>query len=662
MATRAQLHRSPFIVHRSSFSFRTDYMATRPLLQQLILMFVLFSISRSLPAQEPILVPAAYANLWFDSLGVLRGKGTDGKEIVLTRKDAKYTQKGVRPRISADPEGLRMLFPSRKLRGGILTYGLIPYGQHTFPTAVLRFTAAIDSSGVAFLNIRKDLKEGYDHTGWLKTGFGVIGYRLTAADGLIVHEGKVAFASTQDKIEPRPTVLRGPFVSCQSHNSVVIWYETSVPVFTQVKTDKAGYEFISNTRQTRHECTLTGLTPDTEYQYTVRCDSNLLPFKFRTAPAPGSHTPFSFAYASDSRSGYGGGERNLYGTNAQIMSRIGALAVREGAAFVQFTGDQADGYLSDPDEMTLQNVNWIHAVEPYWHYLPFNVGMGNHESVGWYSADHKNVAIDGFPYETHSGEAVFANMFVNPMNGPQSEDGSKYDPDPYKRGDFPSYSENVFHYEYGNTAMIVLNSNYWFAPTLRKTRPIGGNLHGYVMDEQMRWLQKTLEEYERDSTIDHVFVTIHTPPFPNGGHRHDCMWYNGDNTHRPWIAGKPVDKGIIERRDELLELCANRSEKVVGFLCGDEHNYNRMLMAEETPRYPEDWDKPRLILKRPIWQIINGAAGAPFYGQQELPWSAAVKGFSVQNALCIFDISGKQVRMRVINPDTLEEIDSVDLR
>jgi len=66
----------------------------------------------------------------------------------------------------------------------------------------------------------------------------------------------------------------------------------------------------------------------------VRCDSAVLPFRFRTAPAPGSRQPFSFAYASDSRSGYGGGERNIYGTNAQIMGRIGALACRENAAFV----------------------------------------------------------------------------------------------------------------------------------------------------------------------------------------------------------------------------------------------------------------------------------------------------------------------------------------
>ncbi|MCY7328002.1 MAG: fibronectin type III domain-containing protein, partial [Saprospiraceae bacterium] len=125
----------------------------------------------------------------------------------------------------------------------------------------------------------------------------------------MIYEGKQAFALTPESIAPRPTVLRGPFVSCQTHTSAVIWYETSAPVFTRINTDKAEDEYFSRNRQTHHEVTLSGLLPDTGYQYTVRCDSAVLPFRFRTAPAPGSRQPFSFAYASDSRSGYGGGER-----------------------------------------------------------------------------------------------------------------------------------------------------------------------------------------------------------------------------------------------------------------------------------------------------------------------------------------------------------------
>ncbi len=617
----------------------------------------------SLSFAQPSAVPAAYGPLRIDADGTLVSTSPNHPSIRLRRKEATYTLSNVTPTVRGDMEGLRFIFSAQHLRKGRLTYGLIPYHQHRYPTAVLRFETNIDSStGEAFLPLKKHLEKGYDHIGALKRGFGVLGYRLTDAKGLIIYEGKQAFAYTERGFEPRPTILRGPFVSRLKHNQAVIWYETSEPVFTTIKTDHAEDTFFSRTRHLRHEVVLTNLVPETEYGYTVSCDSAHLRFHFRTPPPPGARTPFTFAYASDSRSGYGGGERDIYGTNAQIMARIGALSAKENAVFVQFTGDLVNGYVSEPDEMRLQLVNWIHAVEPFWHYLPFYVGMGNHESLGWYSDSLRWIVADGFPYDTHSAEAIFAEVFVHELNGPQSEDGSLYDPDPYRRGDFPSYRENVYHYRYGNTAVVVLNSDYWYAPLLSRTRYIGGNLHGYLMDEQMRWLKAILADMEADSTLDHIFITVHTPPFPNGGHVRDCMWYGGNNEHRPYIAGKPVEKGIIERRDELLDLCANQSSKVVGFLCGDEHNYNRMRIEEAMPRYPEKWDKPRLTLRRPLWQIINGAAGAPFYGQEPTPWSAWVEGFSVQNALCLFDIDGPHIRMRVVNPDTLEEIDRVDIR
>lgn len=622
------------------------------------LIFLLLPTMTALTAQNKLRVPKVYAQLQYDSEGILRGVDKNGKTMILEHDKARFTLSSVTPKSTAHKNGLTLQFDSPNLRGGKVTYGLIPYGKHTYPTPVYRFDALIDStSQTAFLNIRQDLRDGFDHTGWLQSGFGVIGYRLTDAKGTIIYEGKQSFGVKGDSIVPRPTILRGPFLSQQTSHQMVMWYETSEPVFSDVKIEGTNIQFSSATRQKRHECTITQLQPNTNYRYTIRCDSSEMTYSMRTAPNNEAKTAFSFAYASDSRSGYGGGERNIYGANVKIMERIGALAHHKGAAFLQFTGDLASGYLNHPDEMNLQLTNWIHAVEPYWHYLPFHVGMGNHESVGWKAQGGASVLVDGFPYETHSGEAVFNKMFLNPLNGPQSEDGAIYDPDPTQDNDFPSYQGNVYHYRYGNTAMIVLNSNYWFAPSLPNILHIGGNLHGYVMDQQLKWLHTTLETFEKDNTLDHVFVTIHTPPFPNGGHRGDCMWYDGNNAKRPYVAGKPVNKGIIERRDEILDLCANRSTKVIGFLCGDEHNYNRMIIDDNTPRYPENWTLPRLKLRRPLWQVINGAAGAPFYAQQQTPWSAFVKGFTVQNALCFFDIDGKKVSIRVFNPDTLELID-----
>lgn len=339
------------------------------------------------------------------------------------------------------------------------------------------------------------------------------------------------------------------------------------------------------------------------------------------------------------------------------------LAASQGSSFFQFTGDMINGYSSSIGKTNLEFANWKKAVEPVWHYIPFNVGPGNHEALvnNFDDGSKYGISVDKFPFNTESAEKTFSNNFVNPQNGPQSEDGAYYDPDVSKL-DFPKYGETVFYYTHGNIAMIVLNSNYWYAPSTYMISKIGGNPHGYIMDNQIRWLEEKIEMFNNDSNIDHVFVTIHTPAFPNGGHANDDMWYNGDNRIRPTVAGTPVKKGIIERRDEFLNIMINKSNKVIALLCGDEHNYSRMKITNKTPIYPEGYKGKRLKVSRPFWQITNGSAGAPYYGQQQLPWSESVEKFSTQYALMLFDINGQNVSLRVINPDTLEEIEIIDLK
>jgi 3',5'-cyclic AMP phosphodiesterase CpdA len=289
--------------------------------------------------------------------------------------------------------------------------------------------------------------------------------------------------------------------------------------------------------------------------------------------------------------------------------------------------------------------------------------MGNHEALNvvFPVGSRWGTAIDKFPWTTSSAEAVFAGNFVNPVSDLKSEDGSKYDPDRYSQ-DFPSYKETVYSYKYGNTAIIVLNSNYWYAPLLDHYPQTSGNLHGYIMDNQLKWLEKELNKFEKDEKIKHVFVTIHTPAFPNGGHSTDDMWYSGNNIYRPVVAGKEVEKGIIQRRDDFLNIIINKSKKVAALLTGDEHNYCRLLINDEMKRYPKNYSYDKLKLERSIYQINNGAAGAPYYAQENLPWSEYTKGFTTQNALVIISVKGDKISVKVVNPDTLEIIENYDIR
>ena len=620
------------------------------------LILVLFTGLGCIHAQQNDEIPAVYSKISFDEAGNLNLQVKDNTYFAYISPPL-YTLQQVYGKPVGTENGLIFDFGALE---GTLTYGLIPYGKAPHPEPVFRFTRPI-VNGKAEIDIPTDFSYPYDFVGWKETGFLTIGYRLQDKEGMIIYDGEVSLAGT-GPFEVVAAIAEGPFINGLTDTGAVVWCRTTLPVKAQLEVN--GQLLSDQQAVTHHEWAIEGLEPATEYSYTVKYGGQEQQYHFRTAQKAGSREPFVFAYTSDSRHATGGGERKIYGANAYIMKKMAAMAHAHGAAFLQFTGDMINGYLSDNEEQQLQYTNWKKAVEPFWHYMPINTGMGNHEALGYMfldTAGRMRAFIDGFPFDSFSAEASFAEAFVNPVSDLVSEDGSMYDPDPDSQ-DFPSYSENVYTYTYGNVGMIVLNSDYWYAPTLNQFPFTSGGLHGYIMDMQLEWLRKTVAMYEQDSLIDHVFVTQHTPAFPNGGHSRDDMWYSGNNQYRPFINGRPVAKGIIERRDEYLDILINESTKVLAILTGDEHNYNWLKLSPEVPIYPEIWPLEKLNVSRPIYQINNGAAGAPYYAQEILPWSDFTQSFSVENALCLFYVDGSTVKMRVLNPDTLNEIDSLTLR
>jgi len=543
---------------------------------------------------------------------------------------------------------------------GTLMFGFIPYGDSRHPMPVYFRNSTPITEGLATIDITGQLKGRYDMIGWEQSKMGTLGYRVVSEQGQFLYDGIISFTGN-GPFEISTTMVEGPFVNLLTDSSAVVSFTLNKVDAAVVRVGDTRYE---SPATLVHEVVIDQLNPETEYPYSINLGGRSFEFEFRTAPEPGARKPFMFSYASDSRSGNGGGERDLWGANFYIMKRIMALNMQRGAAFMQFTGDLINGYLTNVEETNTQYANWKRAIQPFAHYFPVYAAMGNHEALNrqFYSReDRVLISVDRFPYSTESAEAVFAANFVNPLNGPQSEDGASYDPDP-DNTDFPSYQENVFYYTYDNVAMVVLNSDYWYSPTSNNIQFVGGGLHGYIMDQQLEWLAQVLDSLEEDANIDHVFITQHTPMFPNGGHVADDMWYNGDNTWRPYVAGIPLEKGIIERRDQILDLLVNKSTKVIAVLTGDEHNYARTEIGPETIIYPEAYQPEKIALTRTIYQINNGAAGAPYYAQEETPWTPFVNGFTTQNALVFLKVDGKQINMEVINPDTLEKFDELKLR
>jgi hypothetical protein len=97
-------------------------------------------------------------------------------------------------------------------------------------------------------------------------------------------------------------------------------------------------------------------------------------------------------------------------------------------------------------------------------------------------------------------------------------------------------------------------------------------------------------------------------------------------------------------------------------MTGDEHNFAVTEIGPDMPRYPDSYKPEPVPLARTIFQINNGAAGAPYYAKEKTPWSDWVEGFTTQNALVLIHVNGGSVVMEVLNPDTLEEIYTLNLR
>ncbi|MEE8341879.1 MAG: metallophosphoesterase [Candidatus Neomarinimicrobiota bacterium] len=611
----------------------------------------------SIYAQEKFAIPKSYANLSYDSTGTLIFTANDGT----IRPSVVYTDNNSLSSLRSIPVGTKtsIEFDFRNSdMSGWLYYGQIQTAdiKHSYPMYFHR-RSRIDS-GKTEINIIENLAGLFDITGWEKSKLIRLGYRIVNDAGDMLYDGKI-LVSANDTFKVVPSIIEGPFVNLLTHHGATISFVTSVPIKTEIIID--GDVFGESVPSTHHEIMIDKLKADKDHEYTIHYGEYQDTYSFHTAPKPGSRKPFTFAYASDGRGNAGGGERDIKGTNAYIIKRIAVLSSYKNARFFQFTGDMIDGYDTSMESMQLEYANWKRVIEPFAHYIPFVTGMGNHEGYWYYFRNGKKVSkIDQFPFMERSAEVLYAKNFVNPVQGPFSEDGAAYDPDPNSI-DFPPYAETIFHYIYDNVAIIVLNADYWLSTTIAWNAEHGGNLHGYIMDNQLDWLRSTLQKLENNDDIDHVFVTQHTPVFPNGGHLDDDMWWNGDNSKRPYVAGKPVAKGIIENRDEYLDIIMNNSSKVLAVLTSDEHNYHRMHLTADTPIYPENYDKPKLTKYRPLTFITNGTAGAPYYGREMSPWADWVDKFSSQYAVVFIHVDGKKVWCEVINPDTMELIETFTL-
>ncbi|MCD8538586.1 MAG: metallophosphoesterase family protein [Leadbetterella sp.] len=542
--------------------------------------------------------------------------------------DMRHEPKGVE-------NGIELDFKLPNLDGSI-AYGHIMENR---PYPVIDYVAkrVPIKGGKAVLDIKTNMGGNNDFYLVARSGKGLIGYRVMNSEGIAIYEGRVAFEG-KGPYKVVPTIVEGPNINVLTETGCIISYDTHVSIKTALEVNGKVIEDAAPSMH--HELEVKGLKPNTVYQYTIKYGNRTFTNSFRTALPAGSQAPFTFGYVSATRSSNGNGDAPNLFVNSESLQKIMAVGAFHKMAYLQTAGDITMGNNASADGHLLDYSNWKKAVEPWRHSIPVYTAMGNHENVYrtfYDSTAKKMVRFANFPYSEGS-EATHAKAFVNPANGPVSEDGAIYDPNPNEM-DFPGYKETVYSYTYGNTAMIVLNTAYWMGNDAH----LSVQREGYIMDNQLAWLDQTVAKYEKDKSIDHIFVALHSSVFPNGDHLEDGIWYNGDNTVRAKVAGKPLKQGILERRDEVLNILVNKSQKFLAFLTGDEHNFAVTEITPDFPIYPAGYNLSKLKLSRKVYQIHNGAGGSSSYAlgngsKGRAQWEDRVQHFAEPPVIALFDI------------------------
>ncbi len=455
------------------------------------------------------------------------------------------------------------------------------------------------------------------------------------------YESVVSFKKEGDRIRKVNTIMEGPFVSLinsEDPTTMLLSWTTSEMcrgTVTLVNADQVETKWEEPTARMAHEVEVDGLSPQTRYSYFIQCTSadgeGIVSnrYHFISAPLAGQGT-VTVAYGGDGRQGVGGGERTSMGTNTRALKWMAQDAHRRGADLILFGGDLVNGYTTDTEEFELQLTAWKRAVAGFWRFHPIYPGMGNHEALlnSFDNGSRYGLAMDKWPYASDSAEVVFGQMFYNPKNGPQPSDPRR-----------PPYTENVYSTQYGPLFMIAFNNNYWWTSN-RQIPEVGGSPEGYIMDDQLTWIEAQLDKAQRNTTVKYILLFAQEPVFPCGGHTDDAMWYHGNNNIRAYaLNGKtgqvePQGPGIIEVRNRLWGAIATH-DKVAAVLSADEHEYYRVLVTDKTPVgiFPtDDLDgdgildqySPNPDFHHPVYFITAGTAGAPYYGQEKTPWTPDV--------------------------------------
>lgn len=508
---------------------------------------------------------------------------------------------------------------------------------------------------------------------------GVIAYRLDLwrkesgePRRLGLRDGRLHIMERHGDVEPMLSIVEGPMVGLvQSDHPewCVLAIETDENSLAIAEVKGLG-RFESATAARRHELRIEGLEADRSYRYRILAhagaDTAVTPWlSLKSAPRAGEGEVL-MAFGGDSRGSYGGEEYRYVGVNLRVLSMVARNAVAHDVDLLLFGGDLITGHVDSVDDFASEFKAFKQSLFGLGTSRPLYTALGNHEALEyrWKGESGPRIRMDMWPYQERSAEAVFARELVQPRNGPSAQPG------------LPPYEENVFSFRYGPVGVIVCNNNYWYT-SLSHVSSYGGSPEGYILPEQLEWLETRLEEYGADDTVRYVLIVMQEPVYPNGGHLDDAMWHLGDNGVRAYKAeGDELvawPYGMVELRNRMWELISG-NRKVAAVLCSDEHNYHRTLIDSETPvgvmsqddldgngRLDDESFSANPGFEYPTWSLVSGGVGAPYYIRDDAPWAESVSHFSTINHYLLLraDEKGISMECRALDGTVIDRVDDL---
>ena len=265
------------------------------------------------------------------------------------------------------------------------------------------------------------------------------------------------------------SVVRGPYLQQQTDQSIIVRWRTDVATDSVVRygTTSANLNFSSTdpVSTTEHTVLVSGLSPVTEYFYSVGSSANTIAgdasYHFGTSPNPGT--------AANTRVWVIGDSGTANSNARDVRDAFKTWSVSQPANFMLMLGDNA---YNDGTDTEYQNAVFDTYPELL-RQLPVWPTLGNH---------------DGHSADSGTQTGPYYDIFDLPTNA--------------EAGGQKSFTEAYYSFDYGNIHFVVLDS-------YDSDRTPGGNM--------LQWLESDLVLNDKPWLI----AIWHHPPYTKGSHNSD---------------------------------------------------------------------------------------------------------------------------------------------